>query len=38
MNSGIQAPSGDHAQPWYIRAEGNNILIALDPLTDTSFF
>lgn len=38
MNSGIQAPSGDNAQPWKLESKENTIIISLDPLADSSFF
>ncbi len=38
MNCGIQAPSGDNAQPWNIKTKDSTILIELDPLADNSFF
>ncbi len=38
MNSGIQAPSGDNAQPWSLETTQNTILVTLDPLADNSFF
>jgi molybdopterin/thiamine biosynthesis adenylyltransferase len=36
--AGIQAPSGDNAQPWRFSYEGNTIFVYLDRRADDSFF
>lgn len=40
INAGIQAPSGDNAQPWKfsIKEADNKLLVLLDPDADPSFF
>lgn len=38
LKAGIQAPSGDNAQPWKFEIEGNRIHIHLDDEADRSFF
>lgn len=38
VNAGIQAPSGDNAQPWKFRLQDNAILLYLDREADRSFF
>ncbi len=39
LKSGIQAPSGDNAQPWKFSIQDNNkLLVLLDPDADHSFF
>lgn len=38
LQAGIQAPSGDNAQPWKFRAPGNVIDLYLDRKADNSFF
>lgn len=38
LRSGIQAPSGDNAQPWKFKQHGNKITIMLNPDADDSFF
>jgi molybdopterin/thiamine biosynthesis adenylyltransferase len=38
LQAGIQAPSGDNAQPWKFSANENSIFVYLDPLADSSFF
>jgi len=38
IKAGIQAPSGDNAQPWKFSFEGNTILLYLDRDADRSFF
>jgi molybdopterin/thiamine biosynthesis adenylyltransferase len=38
ISAGIQAPSGDNAQPWRFSCAGNNISLYLDRNADHSFF
>jgi molybdopterin/thiamine biosynthesis adenylyltransferase len=38
LKAGIQAPSGDNAQPWKFATSKNRILIFLDKQADQSFF
>lgn len=38
LRAAIQAPSGDNAQPWRFRHEGEKIHVLLDPAADQSFF
>lgn len=38
MQAGIQAPSGDNAQPWKFTAGPNRITLRLDGAVDQSFF
>lgn len=38
IRAGIQAPSGDNAQPWKISCQGNIISLYLDREADQSFF
>jgi molybdopterin/thiamine biosynthesis adenylyltransferase len=38
IKAGIQAPSGDNAQPWKFSFKGNTILLYLDRDADRSFF
>ena len=38
IKAGIQAPSGDNAQPWKFSIKGNHIFLYLDRDADTSFF
>lgn len=38
LDAGIQAPSGDNAQPWKFTADSESLTINLDPDADSSFF
>ncbi len=38
LNAGVQAPSGDNAQPWKFKVTTDKISIFLDPDADRSFF
>ena len=38
IKAGIQAPSGDNAQPWKFSIKGNRIFLYLDRDADSSFF
>ena len=38
INAGIQAPSGDNAQPWTFSASENTLYVHIDPDRDRSFF
>jgi len=38
LRAGIQAPSGDNAQPWTFTSNGDRIELYLDPQADSSFF
>ncbi len=38
LQAGIQAPSGDNAQPWKFSVADNRISLFLDPHADSSFF
>ncbi len=38
LHAGIQAPSGDNAQPWKFKIAENKISVFLDPKADESFF
>ena len=38
ITAGIQAPSGDNAQPWKFSVKGNHISLYLDRDSDASFF
>jgi sulfur-carrier protein adenylyltransferase/sulfurtransferase len=38
LQAGIQAPSGDNAQPWKFSVNESRIFVHLDPLADSSFF
>jgi hypothetical protein len=38
LSAGLQAPSGDNAQPWKFRTGDNRIEVSIDPDADASFF
>jgi molybdopterin/thiamine biosynthesis adenylyltransferase len=38
LKAGIQAPSGDNAQPWRLSWQGDSIEVDVDPEADRSFF
>jgi len=38
VEAGIQAPSGDNAQPWKFKCSENKLSVLLDPGADRSFF
>ena len=38
LRAGIQAPSGDNAQPWIFRKTERTLAISFDPAADVSFF
>jgi sulfur-carrier protein adenylyltransferase/sulfurtransferase len=38
IQAGIQAPSGDNAQPWRFSADENRVFLHLDTKADSSFF
>ena len=38
LKAGIQAPSGDNAQPWKFKITENKISVFIDPEADQSFF
>jgi molybdopterin/thiamine biosynthesis adenylyltransferase len=38
LRAGIQAPSGDNAQPWILRKAERTVTILFNPEADTSFF